>query len=130
VDKPALSSKTKNDPMTQLAAERTFLAWVRTSLALMGFGFVVARFGLFLREVTVLQNKMAPRPGYSPAFGIAIVALGVVVIAVAAIRYQRLLERLENGDPFRPARKLSLWLSIVLGVIGLAMTVYLVATSL
>lgn len=115
--------------MTQLAAERTFLAWVRTSLALMGFGFVVARFGLFLREVTVLQNRSVPKPGYSPAFGIAIVALGVVVIAVSAVRYHRLMERLEAGEPFRPARRLSLWLSILLGVIGLGMTGYLVVTS-
>ena len=42
-------------PSDYLAAERTFLAWIRTGLALMGFGFVVARFGLFLRETLLLR---------------------------------------------------------------------------
>ncbi|HTG58643.1 MAG TPA: DUF202 domain-containing protein, partial [Terriglobia bacterium] len=41
-----------------LAAERTFLAWIRTGLALMGFGFVVARFGLFL------QALQSGQPGF------------------------------------------------------------------
>ena len=48
------------DPRVPLAAERTFLAWIRTGLALMGFGFVVARFGLFLRELTAV--KKIPQP--------------------------------------------------------------------
>ena len=48
------------DPRVPLAAERTFLAWIRTGLALMGFGFVVARFGLFLRELTAVQKIPQP----------------------------------------------------------------------
>ena len=44
-----------------LAAERTFLAWIRTGLALMGFGFVVARFGLFLQEIQVVAPEVPSR---------------------------------------------------------------------
>ena len=46
-----MADAASNDPRVHFAAERTFLAWIRTGLALMGFGFVVARFGLFLKEV-------------------------------------------------------------------------------
>jgi len=44
-----------------LAAERTFLAWIRTGLALMGFGFVVARFGVFLQQLQLIQKLPRPR---------------------------------------------------------------------
>ena len=50
------------DPRVVFAAERTLLAWIRTGLSLMGFGFVVARFGLFLRELAAVQPGVAPPP--------------------------------------------------------------------
>jgi uncharacterized membrane protein YidH (DUF202 family) len=65
-----------------LAAERTLLAWIRTGLALMGFGFVVARFGLFLQQVQLIQQHAtaaAPSYGESLWFGTALIALGVVM---------------------------------------------------
>jgi putative membrane protein len=63
-----------------LAAERTLLAWTRTGLALMGFGFVVARFGLFLQELQAAQHiRSAPSYGQSLWFGTALIAVGVVV---------------------------------------------------
>ena len=67
-----------------LAAERTLLAWIRTGLALMGFGFVVARFGLFLQELQVAQHILPPRSyGLSLWFGTALIALGVIVNILA-----------------------------------------------
>ncbi len=57
------------DPRVFFAAERTFLAWIRTGLALMGFGFVVARFGLFLREIAAMQGGPPPPAGVSRWLG-------------------------------------------------------------
>jgi uncharacterized membrane protein YidH (DUF202 family) len=67
-------------PGVIFAAERTLLAWVRTGLALMGFGFVVPRFGLFLRELAALPN-VPPRPhsGFSLWVGTTLVVLGVAI---------------------------------------------------
>ena len=62
------SAKHQPDLRTYLAAERTFLAWIRTAVACMGFGFVVARFGIFLHELRLVGNASSVR-SYGPRSG-------------------------------------------------------------
>src|ERR1700689_3754007 len=82
-----------------LAAERTVLAWIRTGLALMGFGFVVARFGLFLQQVQFLQRTPAAQSyGLSLWIGTALIAIGVIVNAFAGWQHLRLVRELDRGE--------------------------------
>src|SRR5206468_11791508 len=82
-----------------LAAERTLLAWIRTGLALMGFGFVVARFGLFLQELQVAEHTLsAPSYGLSLWFGTALIAVGVIVNVFAGWHHARLVRELDRGE--------------------------------
>jgi putative membrane protein len=113
------------DPRVRLAAERTLLAWVRTGLAMMGFGFVVARFGLFLRELSATGHTAAP-PGNAQWIGIALVLLGVGTNLAAAYQHAHFIRRLERGDanPF-PRWSLSLVVTVVLAVVGVGMAIYL-----
>ena len=85
-----------------LAAERTVLAWIRTGLALMGFGFVVARFGLFLQQLQAVQNASSAKAyGLSLWFGTALIAVGVFVNLFAGWQHARLVRLLDRGDPVR-----------------------------
>jgi len=119
------------DPRIGLAAERTLLAWVRTGLALMGFGFVVARFGVFLHEVAVLGHA-PPRPASTLPLWIggALVVLGVLVNVAAAVQHVRRLRQYGRGEPYRPTVwSLGVVVTLVLAGVGVAMTAYLFAGS-
>ena len=115
------------DPRIYFAAERTLLAWVRTGLAMMGFGFVVARFGLFLRELAAARgDALEHRSGLSLYFGIALVLLGVFVSLLSARGYWQTVARLDAGTPLTFKRlSLSVVAAIILALVGLAMAIYL-----
>ncbi|MCE9603891.1 MAG: DUF202 domain-containing protein [Planctomycetia bacterium] len=124
---PAEIPPPKAEARDYFAAERTLLAWIRTGLAMMGFGFVVARFGLFLRELVATRTEAEHlRLGLSLWFGTALVLLGVVVTICSAVKHRQTVRRLGRGEPlvFRPI-SLGIVVAWVLGLLGLAMAVYL-----
>jgi putative membrane protein len=115
------------DPRPYLAVERTFLAWIRTGVALMGFGFVIARFGLFLREMALEKPAVQdPHAGISLPAGILLIAIGIIVVIVAAIRYRRRLHALDRGE-FRQTFDVGFAILVtgLLALIGLALAIYL-----
>jgi putative membrane protein len=118
------------DANVYLAAERTFLSWIRTGLALMGFGFVVARFGLLMRELAAARPGTAPQhAGISTQFGTALVMLGVALTVGSALRYVSLLRQLDRGDIPRGPSKLAIALAAALAVLGCVVGGYLLRTA-
>jgi putative membrane protein len=110
-----------------LANERTLLAWARTGVAIMGLGFVVARFGLAIRQLTVGGGALAPR-GVSTAFGVALVLSGALLLVLAMIRYRRVAQDiLHNRVRWDP--RLGILLTGLLVLTGLLLAVYLLLTS-
>src|SRR5208337_3474030 len=112
-----------------LAAERTLLAWVRTGLALMGFGFVVARFGLFLQQLAAIQHTPTEKSfGLSLWFGTALIAAGVIVNLASAFRHIRMVGELNRGDD-ASTRSVAqaVAIAVFLGLVGIAMAIYLLS---
>jgi putative membrane protein len=108
-----------------LANERTLLAWNRTSLALIGLGFIVARFGLFVRE---LESPRETGVHPSVVIGIALVAAGLVASAVSVARFFRARSQINRGD-FRAEYWPEIMLTGLIVVLGVAMAVYLGVTG-
>ena len=112
-----------------LANERTLLAWIRTAIALMGMGFVVARFGLFVRQLAVVNSQTDPgTPRFSTAIGVGLVVGGLIAAVLGTVRFMRARHQIEIGR-FQPEAFAEL--TIVGGTIvaGAALIVYLLTAA-
>lgn len=110
------------DPRLLEANERTLLAWIRTAVSIMAFGFVVGKLGLWLYEM----GQMETRPGeFSVWTGAVLVGLGASCNIVAALRYWRIHQALLAGRPVRPALTMAMSVAAALGLLGVGLTAYL-----
>ncbi len=111
-----------------LANERTFLAWVRTSVAIIGLGFVVSRFGLYLRSLASGGAEVSPTSSRSAVLGVVLVGLGAVTVVLALIRYFINWRAIERGS-YRPARAFDLFLALFIAVAAVVMMAFLLTSS-
>lgn len=117
-----------SDPRVFFASERTLLAWVRTGIAIVGLGFIVSKFGLFLRLVTAERGSagLVHDAQASSLLGVCFVVLGGLSIAAAALQHGRFIATLPAGDrPASYSRSWALWMAGLLAIASLALSVYL-----
>ena len=117
--------------LVYFAAERTLFAWVRTALALMALGFVVDRFGLFVRQLVASAGvQLHPKP-FSSWAGTSLIILGVLMTVVAGIRYSSFALRYQREGSTEPGYGLSLGIlfTVLTAIAGIAIAVLLVAVT-
>ena len=122
----------ESDPRVFVAAERTLLAWLRTGITIMALGFVVSRFGLFVRLLATQSQQPVPagQSSLSAALGVAFVVAGALAIVVAAVQHRRFVATLPQADlPRAYSRLTALLLSLLVGVLGVVLAGYLVFTQ-
>jgi putative membrane protein len=114
-----------------LANERTFLAWIRTSIGIMAFGFVVEKFALFIKQMSLILGKAnieiaSPAShGYSAIVGIFLVGFGTLMGLLAFVRYMK-VERQIEGDTYQSSSVLDILLTISVLAIGIFLVIYLI----
>ncbi len=124
------SDKDRNRQV-HMANERTFLAWIRTSIGIMAFGFVVEKFALFLKQMSVFMEKsttgntLPPSQGYSAFVGIFLVGLGTLLVLLAFVRYRK-IERQIDSYTYEASSMLNIILTASILAVGIFLVAYLI----
>jgi putative membrane protein len=118
-----------NRARDHLANERTFLAWVRTGIATIIFGFAIGRFSIALREFMNLQGRASATSGITAWFGVISIIGGVLLIVAGLTRYRKTRIQIDT-DTFEPAGFVIDIVSCILGLFGLALAGYLIYIEL
>jgi putative membrane protein len=114
-----------------MANERTFLAWIRTSIGIMAFGFVVEKFAFFIKQMSLIlgkadiENTSPPSHGYSAIVGIFLVGLGTLMVMLAFVRYKN-VERQIDENTYQPSSILYILLTISVFGVGIFLVMYLI----
>jgi len=113
-----------------LANERTFLAWVRTCLGLMGFGFVVVKFSIFVKQISIVLDRPVPitSHGYSSVMGIGLVAFGALIGILSFYRYRKIEKQIFNPG-YKPSGMLINLLAVAILLISVFLVIYLVQSA-
>lgn len=127
------SSKVRNRRV-HMANERTFLAWIRTSIGIMAFGFVVEKFALFIKQMSIIlgnsnldkiDKTVTPSHGYSAIAGIFLVGLGTLMGLLALIRYKK-VEKQIDAETYEPSSILDMLLALSVLAVGIFLVMYLI----
>ncbi|MFA5974007.1 MAG: DUF202 domain-containing protein [Lentimicrobiaceae bacterium] len=127
------SAKVRNRRV-HMANERTFLAWIRTSIGIMAFGFVVEKFALFIKQMSLvlgkanIGNALPPSHGYSSIVGIFLVGLGTLLVLLAFVRYKK-VERQIDADTYQPSSILDILLLLAVLAVGIFLVIYLIHST-
>jgi putative membrane protein len=130
MEKPLKSVPEDKQATEFLANERTFLAWIRTSVAIISLGFVIAKFRIWLQDIGKAESASAPSPklGESFAIGIGMMALGGLLTVLAAWRYHAVNRQIENGK-VTADRGLIAFVTILVAVLAAVMIVTMLTTA-
>lgn len=123
----------RGDRRVHMANERTFLAWIRTSIAIMAFGFVVEKFALFMKNLSALMCKAGlaesqpppPRGGsHTSWLGMAVVALGALMGVLAFVRYRKVERQIAEGT-YHTSLLLDTLLTMAVACVGVFLIILL-----
>jgi putative membrane protein len=116
------------DLRDHLAEERTLLAWIRTGIASMAFGFALGHFGIFADDPHATQHASGVQSnGLSLWLGAALIAVGVIVNLLSAWRYTRVVGELNRGRYVqRSFSKQGVIVAMFLALLGIAITLYMI----
>jgi len=107
-----------------LANERTYLAWLRTGVGVIVFGFAIGRFALALQQLGKLGGGTVKSTGVSLDMGMASMVFGVGMIVAGLVRYHQNRRRIDENT-FRPATTLATVIGVLIVLFGLVLTAYL-----
>ncbi|MCB1025706.1 MAG: DUF202 domain-containing protein [Acidobacteria bacterium] len=120
----------KDEAMEYLSNERTFLAWIRTSIAVISLGFVVAKFGIWIGDIsrTISPKAAHLQTGVSVPVGIAMVIFGGILSVLAAWRYQKVNLQIKEGK-VKADRGLIIAITSLVVILSIVMVVYMISAA-